>query len=62
MAEPGQTREAHDLLSPVYDWFNDGFDTADLKVAKALLEELKQGVDGQSLTSVVGQRTKPLTR
>ena len=38
---PGKAHEAHDLLSPVYDWFNDGFDTADLKVAKALLEELK---------------------
>ena len=23
----GKAREAHDLLSPVYDWFNDGFDT-----------------------------------
>jgi len=26
---------------PVYDWFTEGFDTADLKDAKALLEELK---------------------
>jgi predicted ATPase len=32
--------EAHDLLSPVYDWFTEGFDTADLKDAKALLDEL----------------------
>jgi len=32
--------EAHDLLTPVYDWFTEGFDTADLKDAKALLEEL----------------------
>ena len=30
-----------DLLAPVYDWFTEGFDTADLKEAKALLEELK---------------------
>jgi predicted ATPase len=33
-------REAHDLLAPVYGWFTEGFDTADLKNAKALLEEL----------------------
>ena len=36
-----RTREAHELLFPVYDWFTEGFDTADLKDAKALLEELK---------------------
>ncbi len=29
--------EADDLLTPVYDWFTDGFDTAYLKDAKALL-------------------------
>jgi len=29
-----------DLLAPVYDWFTEGFDTLDLKKAKALLEEL----------------------
>ena len=34
-------REALELLSPVYDWFTEGFDTADLKEAKALLDELK---------------------
>jgi class 3 adenylate cyclase/predicted ATPase len=33
-------REAHDLLAPVYGWFTEGFDTADLKDAKALLDEL----------------------
>jgi predicted ATPase len=32
--------EARDLLAPVYNWFTEGFDTADLKDAKALLEEL----------------------
>jgi class 3 adenylate cyclase/predicted ATPase len=37
----GKTREAHDLLAPVYGWFTEGFDTADLKDAKALLDELK---------------------
>jgi predicted ATPase len=32
--------EARDLLAPVYGWFTEGFDTADLKEAKALLAEL----------------------
>jgi predicted ATPase len=32
---------ASDLLAPVYEWFTEGFDTADLKEAKALLEELE---------------------
>jgi predicted ATPase len=33
-------KEAHDLLVPIYDWFTEGFDTKDLKEAKALLDEL----------------------
>jgi len=37
----GRRREAHDLLAPVHGWFTEGFDTADLKDAKALLDELK---------------------
>jgi class 3 adenylate cyclase/predicted ATPase len=36
----GKRQEAHDLLAPVYEWFTEGFDTADLQEAKALLEEL----------------------
>jgi predicted ATPase len=32
--------EAYDLLAPVYGWFTEGFDTADLQDARALLEEL----------------------
>jgi predicted ATPase len=32
--------ETRDLLAPVYGWFNEGFDTADLKEAKALIDEL----------------------
>jgi hypothetical protein len=32
---------ARDLRAPVYNWFTEGFDTADLKDAKAILEELK---------------------
>ena len=33
-------REASDLLAPVYGWFTEGFDTPDLKEAKALLDAL----------------------
>ncbi len=32
--------EARDLFTPVYGWFTEGFDTADLKEAKSLLDEL----------------------
>jgi predicted ATPase len=38
--QQGKRDEARDLLAPVYDWFTEGFDTADLQEAKALLEEL----------------------
>jgi predicted ATPase len=36
----GKPAEARDLLAPVHGWFTEGFDTQDLKDAKALLEEL----------------------
>jgi hypothetical protein len=36
----GKRAEAQALLAPVYGWFTEGFDTADLREAKALLEEL----------------------
>ncbi len=36
----GKTTEARDLLAPIYGWFTEGFDIADLKEANALLEEL----------------------
>jgi class 3 adenylate cyclase/predicted ATPase len=38
--QQGKRQEAHDLLAPVYNWFTEGFDTADIKDAKALLDEL----------------------
>jgi class 3 adenylate cyclase len=41
--QQGKRQEAHDLLAPVYNWFTEGFDKADLKDAKALLEELMEG-------------------
>jgi len=36
-----ELRAALDLLAPIYDWFTEGFDTADLKDEKALLDELR---------------------
>jgi predicted ATPase len=39
-AHQGNRAQARDLLAPVYGWFTEGFDTADLKDAKALLDEL----------------------
>jgi predicted ATPase len=38
--DQGRRAEARDLLAPIYAWFTEGFDTADLKDAKALLDEL----------------------
>jgi len=38
--DQGKRDEARDLLAPVYGWFTEGFDTLDLKQAKALLDEL----------------------
>ena len=38
--DQGKRHEARDLLAPVYGWFTEGFDTLDLKEAKALLNEL----------------------
>jgi predicted ATPase len=36
----GKRQQARDLLAPIYCWFTEGFDTLDLREAKALLEEL----------------------
>ena len=38
--DQGKRDEARELLAPVYGWFTEGFDTLDLKEAKALLEKL----------------------
>jgi predicted ATPase len=38
--DQGKWDEARDLLAPIYGWFTDGFDTLDLREAKALLGEL----------------------
>ena len=38
--DQAKPQQAHELLAPVYGWFTEGFDTLDLKEAKALLEDL----------------------
>ena len=38
--DQGKRQDARQLLAPVYGWFTEGFDTRDLKDAKALLDEL----------------------
>jgi class 3 adenylate cyclase/predicted ATPase len=38
--DQGRPGEAHDLLAPIHGWFTEGFDTADLKDAQALLDEV----------------------
>jgi predicted ATPase len=40
LASQGRRDEAHAILAAIYNWFTEGFDTADLKDAKALLDEL----------------------
>ena len=38
--QQGKKKEAHQMLSGIYNWFTEGFDTKDLQEARALLEEL----------------------
>ena len=40
LRDTGQPNEARSMLAEIYNWFTEGFDTADLKDAKALLDEL----------------------
>ncbi len=41
LTKQGRREQARGMLAEIYNWFTEGFDTADLKDAKALLEELK---------------------
>ncbi len=38
--QQGKRVEARELLAPIYEWFTEGFDTADLQEAQALLDQL----------------------
>ena len=40
--QQGKRAAAYDLLTPIYGWFTEGFDTADLREAKALLDALRE--------------------
>jgi predicted ATPase len=51
----GKCAAAYDLLTPIYGWFTEGFDTADLQEAKALLEELSSGCAGHRAPRGVGR-------
>ncbi len=46
--DQGKPAEARELLAPVYGWFTEGFDTLDLKEARALLEELTASAIAQT--------------
>ena len=41
--QQGKRAEAYELLAPIYDWFTEGFDTADLRDARTLLAALGKG-------------------
>ncbi len=41
--QQGKKEEAHQMLSEIYGWFTEGFDTKDLQEAKVLLSELEEG-------------------
>jgi hypothetical protein len=45
LAFQGKVQQARELLAPVYGWFTEGFDTRDLKEAKALLDVLEREVE-----------------
>jgi len=45
--QQGKRAEARELLAPIYGWFTEGFETADLQEARALLDELG-GEHGQA--------------
>jgi predicted ATPase len=55
--DQGKRNEARDLLTPVYNWFTEGFDTLDLKEAKTLLHELEH--DPEKWIPVFGKDHAP---
>src|SRR5262249_31064000 len=58
----GRHAEAGDLLRPVYGWFTEGFDTPDLKEAKALLDELQPAARSGSRELPGPERRRQPTR
>ena len=54
--DQGKEQQARGLLAPVYGWFTEGFDTRDLKEAKALLEEFAPSTR-PSMRSLIERRS-----
>jgi DNA-binding winged helix-turn-helix (wHTH) protein/predicted ATPase len=57
--DQGKRREARELLAPVYGWFTQGFETLDLKEAKALLDELGPGAPKKRRPVSQAKRSSP---
>jgi predicted ATPase len=58
----GKGQQARDILAPIYGWFTEGFDTQDLKDARALLDELaRAGVEIRRDCSLHGRPNHPRT-
>ena len=62
LVRSGKVQQAHELLAPVYGWFTEGFDTRDLKEAKALLEELGRHDDVLAINNRHWCTTRPWSR
>ena len=56
--QQGKQKEAYRILSEIYNWFTEGFDTKDLQEAKALLESLSLASRSIESKKVKSQRTK----
>jgi predicted ATPase len=56
--DQGKRADAYDLLAPIYGWFTEGFDTPELKEAKALLEILNSNVPSQALMEQRSQKNR----
>ena len=59
--QQGKKAEARQMLAEIYGWFTEGFDTADLQEAKALLEELG-GQEAERQREQKGTRRKTLPK
>jgi len=57
--QQGKTAEAHRMLSEIYGWFTEGFDTKDLQEAKALLEGVSRTLDGKLSDALGKMRAGP---
>ena len=56
--DQGKKQQGRELLAPIYGWFTEGFDTRDLKEAKALLDELAVQASARSSYSSSGTKSQ----